>query len=120
MKKISSLIPMLVVLALGTSAVAASFGSGNIVIVRVGDGSQILTNTGNPVFLDEYTTNAIWFAAINSTTPTPVQSILMPTNWFGAHAPLLMDGPATGQGALSRSRDGRFLLLAGYGSTLGQ
>src|SRR5580698_8952137 len=80
--------------ALGMNAVAANptnFGAGNIVIVRVGDGTQALTNTGNSVFLDEYTTNAIWAAANGFTPPTPVQSIQMPTNWFGAHGPLIMD-----------------------------
>jgi hypothetical protein len=120
MKKIFGLITVLVALPLGTHAVAAPFGAGNIVIVRVGNGSQLVTNTGNSVFLDEYTTNAIWVAAMSAGTPTPVQSIPMPTNWFGAHAPLIMSGIALGQGALSRSVDGRYLALAGYGATLGQ
>jgi len=120
MKRILSLMTVLATLALGTNAGAASFGAGNIVIVRVGDGTQILTNIGNSVFLDEYTTNAIWAAALSSGTPTPVQTIAMPTNWFGGQAPLIMSGPATGQGALSRSVDGRFLLLAGYGASPGQ
>jgi hypothetical protein len=119
MKRIFGLITMLAALALGTNAVAASFGAGNIVIVRVGNGSQLLTNTGNSVFLDEYTTNAIW-AAVDSGILNPVQTIMMPTNWFGAHAPLIMSGAATGQGALGRSVDGRYLALAGYGATLGQ
>ncbi len=119
-KKIFRLVVMLAAVALGINAVAAPFGAGNIVIVRVGDGTQALTNTGNSVFLDEYTTNAIWAAANGFTPPTPVQSIQMPTSWFGAHGPLIMDGSGLGDGELSLSTDGRYLSFAGYAATLGQ
>src|SRR5579859_5412746 len=104
----------------GINGVAAPFGAGNIVIVRVGDGSQILTNWGNTVFLDEYTTNSIWAAAGGGTPPTPVQSIQMPTNWVGNQAPLILEGFANSEGVLNRSTDGRFLILTGFGATLGQ
>jgi hypothetical protein len=113
------LVAVLGALALGTTTMAATFGPGNIVIVRVGDGTQTLTNTGNTVFLDEYTTNAIW-AAVQGTLVSPVQSIQMPTNWVGQNGPLIVDGTAAPNGALSLSTDGRYLLLAGYGPTIGQ
>ena len=48
-------------------AAAAAFTPGNVVVYRVGDGSGSLVNTGNAVFLDEYTTSG-----------TLVQSIAMP------------------------------------------
>ena len=119
MKRIFGLVVALAAAALGTEALA--FTAGNIVILRVGDGTQILTNVGNSVFLDEYTTNDIWNAATNFTSLTPVgTTIMMPTNWVGAQAPLIMSGVATGQGVLNRSVDGRFLVLTGYGATLGQ
>ena len=119
-RKTFGLVAALAVMAIGANAVAAPFGSGNIVIVRVGNGTQTLTNTGNSVFLDEYTTNSIWAAAGGFSAPVPVQSIQMPTNWVGANGPLIMDGTTLGDGALSLSTDGRYLSFAGYGATFGQ
>jgi hypothetical protein len=86
---------------------AATFGAGNVVVYRVGDGSGSLVNTGNQVFLDEYTP-----------TGTLVQSIPMPTVASGANKPLVASGTATSEGLLTRSPDGAHLALTGYGSTL--
>ena len=91
MKKILGLVGVLMVLALGTNAFAAAFTAGNIVIYRVGDGTQPLTNIGNSVFLDEYTQAGTW-----------VQAIMMPTNWYGANAPLITDGWGFAQGLMTR------------------
>ncbi len=116
-KKIISLVIALVMVAMGTSAFAAAFTAGDVVIYRVGgiangnDGAA-LTNQGNIVWLDEYTTN--------SSGATLVQSIMMPTNYFGANSPLVCDAVASAEGEMTRSADGRFLVLTGYGSTLGQ
>src|ERR1017187_2349782 len=109
MKKILGLVGVLMVLALGTNAFAAAFTAGNIVIYRVGDGTQILSNLSNNVFLDEYTQAGTW-----------VQSIMMPTNWYGANAPLVASGAAFAEGLITRSTDGRFIVLTGFGATLGQ
>src|SRR5580704_5387027 len=109
MKKILGLVVALTVLALGTNVFAAAFTAGNIVIYRVGDGTQTLTNIGNTVFLDEYTQAGTW-----------VQSIMMPTNWYGANAPLIGDGSDFAEGLMTRSEDGRFIALTGFGATLGQ
>jgi hypothetical protein len=109
MKKILGLVVALTVLALGMNVFAAAFTAGNIVIYRTGDGTQSLTNTGNSVFLDEYTQAGTW-----------VQSIMMPTNWYGANAPLITDGGGFAQGLITRSQDGRFIMLTGFGATLGQ
>jgi hypothetical protein len=108
MKKLLSFGIAFLALAAGTNVFAAAFGSGNLVIYRVGDGTAPLTNTGNRVFLDEYTTNGVL-----------VQSIEIPTNYFGANSPLLASGPATSEGEITRSADGRFIVLTGYGATLG-
>jgi hypothetical protein len=86
----------------------AAFTPGNIVVYRVGNGMDSLTNTGNSVFLDEYTP-----------TGTLVQSIPMPTTASGANFPLIAGGTATTEGGLTRSADGRFLLVPGYGTTTG-
>ena len=85
-----------------------AFTAGNIVIVRVGDGSTSLINTGNPVFLDEYTT-----------TGSLVQSIALPIAVDGTNKRLILSGTATSEGALSRSADGSALVLTGYDAAPG-
>jgi hypothetical protein len=81
----------------------AQFLPGNLALVRVGDGVQTLANTGNTVFIDQY-------------TPLGglVNSLQIPDS--GASA-LIMSGNATSEGALSLSGDGRFLTIAGYNTT---
>ena len=120
MKRIFSLVIVLAALALGTSVFASALTPGNIVVVRFGDGTQPVTNWGQTVFLDEYSTSSIatyW----GGSTPAPVvQSIPMPTKWVGNQAPLVCAPPGTQAGFLTLSQDGRFLLLGGYGGTLGQ
>lgn len=83
--------------------VKAQFTAGNIVIYRAGSGAGSLVNTGNPVFLDEYTPSG-----------TFVQSVPMPTAVSGANKRLVCSGTATSEGALVRSSDKRYLVLAGY------
>jgi hypothetical protein len=115
MKKILGLfVAIVTTLSLAAGASAASFTPGNIVIYRVGGTGTLsagaaLTNQGNIVWLDEFTQGG-----------SPVQSIMMPTNYFGANSPLIADALATAEGAMTRSVDGRFLVLTGYGATLGQ
>ena len=105
----------LTVEALEEREVPAAFTAGNLVVYRVGDGSTNLVNTGNPVFLDEYTPAGSF-----------VQSLAMPATPSGPNYPLIASGtgtsplPATLEGFLSRSVDGRFLLVPGYGSITGQ
>ena len=45
---------MAVAQQLEARALLAAFGAGNVVVYRVGTGSGALVNTGNAVFLDEY------------------------------------------------------------------
>jgi len=112
MKAIIRTTIVLAAIALGTNALA--FTDGNLVIFRMGPagGGPVgtLTNAGTVVFLDEYTTNG---------AATGV-SVMMPTNYFGANSPLLANGTAFGNGLITRSVDGRFILVAGYGATPGQ
>ncbi len=98
----------LLLLLPGSVALAASFTPGNIVVYRVGDGSASLVNTGNAVFLDEYTLSG-----------TLVQSIALPTVSSGANKPLIASGTATSEGLLTRSTDGQYLLLTGYAANPG-
>ena len=68
MKKILGLVGVLTAMALGMNVQRAagftSFTAGHIVIFRVGDGTQALTNTQNSVFLDEYTTNGTYVQSL--------------------------------------------------------
>ncbi len=88
------------------NAVSGSFTAGNVVLLRVGDGGSTLANTGNAVFLDEYTTAGVL-----------VNTITLPaTNSTGSN--LIISGSATSEGALTRSADGKSLALAGYNKSL--
>ena len=86
-----------------------AFTAGNIVVLRVGDGTNALTNKGNAVFLDEY----------DPISKSKIQSIALPTTVVGTNNPLLLSGTAGSEGALSRSLDGQYLALAGYSTTVG-
>ena len=88
-------------------ASAAPFTAGNLVIYRVGNGIDSLVNTGNPVFLDEYTPAGVL-----------VQSIAMPTVVSGLNRRLVASGIATSEGLLTRSANAGFLFLTGYDSAL--
>jgi hypothetical protein len=112
------------VLALGTSALAATFTPGNIVIYRVGGlanqtSGATLTNTGNIVWLDECLPISPTDVN-NGSNLTVVQSIMLPTNYFGGYSPVIADAATTVDGMMTRSVDGRFLIMTGYGATLGQ
>ncbi len=86
---------------------AAAFLPDDLVVYRVGDGAAPLVGTGNPVFLDEYTTGG-----------TLVQSVALPTSGGGGSYPLVASGTATSEGLLTRSADGQYVVLAGYATTL--
>ena len=88
-----------------TGATNVAFTAGNIVVVRAGDGVNALSG-GQPVFLDEYTTNG-----------TLVQSIPLPYTYYSGNYPFSISGTARTEGGLSLTGDGRYLLAAGYGNT---
>ncbi len=90
------------------TAAAGEFTAGNLVVYRVGDGVDTLANTGNPVFLDEYTPQGV---------ATGV-SVALPTTAEGTNQALVASGTAASEGQLSRSADGQYLILTGYASTL--
>ena len=87
---------------------ANPFTPGNLVIYRVGDGSAGLANTGNPIFVDEY----------NPTTQMVVNSIELPTAPTGNNQPLIASGTSVSEGLLTRSADGRYIVLTGYATTM--
>jgi hypothetical protein len=96
-------------LGLGTSAYADfTLTNGNLAIFRVGDGTAALSSGGAAVFVDEYTT-----------TGTLVQSIAMPTITVGSNHALISSGTATSEGYMTRSSDGKSLVLSGYDAAVG-
>ncbi len=82
------------------SVSAGQFVPGNIAVLRVGDGVEILGGQGNSVFIDQFATNG-----------TLVGSTAIPDN--GANA-LIISGSASSEGSLTLSPDGRLLMFAGY------
>jgi hypothetical protein len=79
---------------------AEQFLPGNLALLRVGDGTKSLSSHGDPVFLDQFSTNGSF-----------LNSIAVPANTTNA---LILSGSASSEGGLTRSADGRLLLLAGY------
>lgn len=90
------------------AANAAPFMAGDLVIYRVGTVTGSLTSAATQVFLDEYTSSG-----------SLVQSIAMPTAVSGANLQLTASGTATSEGELTRSSDGRYLVLTGYNAAVG-
>src|SRR6476469_2753062 len=90
------------------TSTAAPFTPGNLVVVRVGDGSAALASAATATFLVEYTPAG-----------TVVQTIALPTSASGLNRALTLAGTSTAEGQLTRSVDGRFLILAGYDAATG-
>jgi hypothetical protein len=98
--------PLIVAIAIGTLCAAqAQFSPGNLAVLRVGDGIENLVNTGNSVFIDQFTTIGGY-----------VNSIAVPNSGSSA---LALSGTATSEGSLTRSVDGSYLNLIGYNTTAG-
>ncbi len=97
---------LMITFSISVSAQVA-FTAGNLAIYRVGDGASALINTGNSVFIDEYTTAGVL-----------VRSIALPTAPAGAQGSLVSAGSSTSEGLLTRSSDGTVLLATGYNATL--
>ncbi len=99
--------------ALVQSVAPNAFGAGDLLIQRDGDGTTLLTPggavTGDVVYMDEY-------------TPAGVlkQSIVMPTSSVaGGNQPLVSAGYQSGEGELTLSSDGQYVLFSGYDTAPG-
>jgi hypothetical protein len=82
---------------------------GNLAVYRVGDGVQTLANTGNSVFIDEFTPAGAL-----------VTSIALPTADNGASHAVIASGTATSEGLLTLSTNGKYLIATGYDLALPQ
>jgi hypothetical protein len=83
---------------------AAPFTEGNIVLYRTGDdtvpGGDV---NGAAIYLDEYTPAGVF-----------VQSVAMPTTTSGSNRRLISPGGSLSNGKISRSVDGRYLMVSGF------
>lgn len=87
---------------------ANPFTIGNIVVVRIGDGSASLTSSGTAVFLEEYTPAGVL-----------VQVIPMPTAISGSNKRFVLTGTSTSEGNVEISGDKHFITLGGYDADVG-
>ncbi len=105
LKLISTLAAALV--ALSTAGHGAAFTAGNLVVLRVGDGTRVLSGAAEAMFLDEYQPNG-----------TFVQTVSLPTTNASPQLGVTLDGTQLAVGAVNRSADGQYLTLGGYNAAV--
>lgn len=88
-----------------TAAFAGPVTPGNVVVVRVGDGSAAVSNAATAVNLVEYTPAGV-----------EVQTIALATTGDNAFT---VQGTATTEGFPNVSTDGKYILLTGYAAPVG-
>jgi hypothetical protein len=101
--------PLLLTLVAFAALVAtanAQFSSGNLAVVRVGNGTETLGNVGNSVFIDQFTT------AVNGY----VNSVIVPNSGGTA---LIMNGTSTSEGYLKFDANNSLLTFGGYNTAVG-
>jgi hypothetical protein len=86
-------------------ALGAALTPGNLIVLRVGDGSAVLTSAAAAVFLDEY-----------SLAGSLVQSIPLPSTGTSA---LTMVGTGSTEGILNRTQAGNKIVFGGYRKAAG-
>jgi hypothetical protein len=82
----------------------------NLVVVRIGDGNQVLAQTGNSVYLDQFTTSGSYVNTI--TIPETGSSGMIETGPD-------QNGSTLNGTQVTRSADKRFMVLSGYRVDLG-
>lgn len=82
-----------------------------VLVLRVGTGAAALqTNVATAAFIERH---ALADGSLVG------QALALPTAVSGKNRPLTLSGAGSSEGALTRSADGRFVLLAGYDATPG-
>lgn len=102
-----------------TSSVATLTMSGqvglshaNVVVLRVGDGAQLLTANGNSISLDQFAPSGTYRNSL--ALPDTGGSALVTLGVNSVPSPSSVTGTT-----MSRSADGRFLVIAGYNTAVG-
>ena len=107
-KWIALLAALAATLACSSQAVATSFTPGDVVVYRVGNGTEGLSSSAAAAFLNEYDANG----------SLPL-TLAFPTSNSGATKRLVAGGSASSEGLLTLSGNGEFLLAAGYNAAVG-
>ena len=102
MKKLYFSICALCFLSFGVNAQTA-FTAGNLVVYKIGNGTDTLSSAATPINLDEYTISG-----------TFVQSHALPTTASGNNKRILASGTASSEGLMTRSADKQYLVVTGY------
>jgi hypothetical protein len=97
----------------GVKCDAAGACSAVVAVLRVGDGAAALTSAATAVFVEER------FVTDGALVPVAQNPLALPTVANGAQQALTLSGTATSEGGLTRSENGAFLSLVGYGAALG-
>src|SRR4051812_45314902 len=93
---------------LTTGPALGQFTTGQLVVLRVGDGSSALASSATATFLDQYNATTAGQSAPTLTVAIPVPAS---TN---SGSGLTIGGSATTEGQITRSADGQFIVVAGY------
>ena len=102
MKKIYSFL-FFIVLFVSKTIAQSPFTTGNLVVFKVGNGTDTLSSAGTAVNIDEYTKAGSY-----------VRSHALPTILAGANKRIIASGSAASEGQITRSTDNHFLLVTGY------
>ncbi|MBW4652836.1 MAG: DUF4347 domain-containing protein [Kaiparowitsia implicata GSE-PSE-MK54-09C] len=86
-----------------------TFSSGNIVVLRVGDGTVYANGKPAPVFLEEYNPSLTY-----NPGDAPLNSIAIPTMNSGSNLGLTLNINARYEGSLQLSANGQYLTFGGY------
>jgi hypothetical protein len=89
---------------LTATAASLSLYDTNLVVLRAGEGSQVLSANGNSIFMDQFTPSG-----------TYVNTVTIPDT--GA-TPMLQGGVTTAEGYMTRSADGKLLCFVGYDTNI--
>lgn len=95
-------------LSLAEAAAQTPFVAGNYVVVRVGDGTTTLSSSSAATTLIEFTP-----------TGTLVRTLALPIADAGTTLAFTETGSSTSDANLTRSADGRYLVLTGYNAAPG-
>jgi hypothetical protein len=109
------LITAAIALAIAPAALqSAAFTPNNLLVYRVGDGIATLANTGNAVFIDEYSITAQGVATLVQSVPLPTTA----STTTPVQRQCVASGTATSEGQLARSSDGASVTASCYGSDI--
>ncbi|MEI8203109.1 MAG: T9SS type A sorting domain-containing protein [Bacteroidota bacterium] len=102
MKNYSSFLKVFILMAFifVSNVMKAQFVSGNLVVLKVGNGVDTLVNLGNACYLQEYNLSGTLVSTISLSA--------------SATDPFCVSGSATSEGQISKSSDGTLICLAGY------